>query len=220
MSTATLTRTPVAEVDAWERLRASPLWRAGGVLRARLLDAAGLAALCTEADVQHARASEPRSATPAREDTRRGDPARWLETAPGGPALATFLAAPATIRLLRQLTGLPFVPSGPQGTYSYYRRAGHHLDVHRDIEVCDLAVITCLRDEGAGADAGTLEVYPDRWREPTSQVRRTASIGARPVAVAPGESVVLLGGVIPHRVPALEEGRIRIVTPLCYRVAT
>jgi hypothetical protein len=213
-------RSPGPVADAWARLQRSPLWRAGGVLRTRLLDATGLAVLCTEADVQHAQASEPRSHGPVAEDTRRGDPARWLETAPGGPALAAFLAAPATLALLRRLTGLPFVPSGPQGTYSYYRRAGHHLDVHRDIDVCDLAVITCLRDEGAGADAASLEVYPDRWQEPTSRVRRTAEVGAQPVILAPGESVVLLGGVVPHRVPKVAAGRIRIVTPLCYRVAT
>jgi hypothetical protein len=211
---------PAPVADAWARLQRSTLWRAGGVLRTRLVDARGLAALCAEADVQHARATEPRSDAPADEDSRRGDPARWLETAPGGPVLAAFLAAPPTLALLRQVTGLPFVPSGPQGTYSYYRRAGHHLDVHRDIEVCDLAVITCLRDEGAGVDAAGLEVYPDRWRTPTSQVRGTAAVGARPVAVPPGESVILLGGVVPHRVPPVGPGRLRIVTPLCYRVAS
>jgi hypothetical protein len=211
---------PAPEADAWARLQRSLLWRAGGVVRAQLLDAWWLAALCAEADVQHAEATEPRSRVPAHEDTRRGDPARWLETAPGGPVLAAFLAAPATLALLREVTGLPFVPSGPQGTYSYYRRAGHHLDVHRDIDVCDLAVITCLRDEGASADARGLEVYPSRWGEPTSQVRRSAEVGAQPITVAPGESAVLLGGVVPHRVPPLGAGRIRVVTPLCYRVAT
>jgi hypothetical protein len=131
----------------------------------------------------------------------------------------TDLAAPTILALLRRVTGLPFVPSGPQGTYSYYRRAGHHLDVHRDIDGCDLAVIACLRDEGGRAGAGALEVYPERWREPTSEVRRTAHVGAQPVTVPPGESSVLLGGVVPHRVPPVAAGRIRIVTPLCYRVA-
>jgi hypothetical protein len=209
-----------APVDAWSRLQASMLWRAGGVLRTRLLGTAGLAALQREADVQHAQATEPRSTRSTDEDTRRGNPARWLETAPGGPQLAAFLAAPATIALLHRVTGMRFVPSGPQGTYSYYRRAGHHLDVHRDIDVCDLAVITCLRDEGGGPGGGALEVYPDRWTEPTSQVRRTPTSGARTVRVEPGESVILLGGVVPHRLPPMAPGRIRIVAPLCYRVGT
>lgn len=206
--------------DPWVLLRASSLWRSGGLVRTRLTDPAVLTALQREADAQHRFATEVHREAPVDEDTRRGDPARWLESAPGGRHLAAFLAAPTTLHLLRTVTGLPFVPSGQHGSYSYYRRAGHHLGVHRDVDICDLAVITCLRDEGARPGDRALEAYPDRWSEPVSHVRADPARGARPVPLAPGESAVLLGGLVPHCVPPVGPGRVRVVAPTCYRVAT
>jgi hypothetical protein len=201
-------------------LARSPLVRAGGAVRTRLLREGGRAALLREARARHAVAEEALVLEHDGEQDRGGAPDRWLESAVGGPRLAAFLHAPPTLALLRRLTGLDWTPSGAEGTYSYYRRAGHHLGLHRDVDECDLAVITCIQAAGpATDDAGVLVLYPGRAKEPLSAIRAEPMRGAVPVRLASGESLVLLGGAIPHRVLPLGEGHLRIVAPLCYRVA-
>ena len=36
------------------------------------------------------------------------------------------------------------------------------------------------------------------------------------VDLAVGDSLVLLGGHVPHRLPALGAGQVRVVAPLCF----
>lgn len=201
-----------------KRLARSPLVQHGGLLRTRLLDTAGLAALVRDAEASHASATE--ALRPEPDPDERGDPDRWLESAPGGAPLEAFLrSGPVTDALVRA-TGAPWEPAGP-GSWSYYRRAGHHLGVHRDLAVCDLAVITCVVDERpdtAEHPGGLLRLWPGRVRDGLAAIRADPR-GAIDVRLEAGETILLLGGIVAHQVLPLGPGHVRIVAPLCYQVA-
>jgi len=162
-----------------------------------------------------------RTVQPDGEEHRGGAPDRWLESAVGGPELATLYASAVLARLLLDVTDLRWLPSGGQGTFSYYRRPGHYLGLHRDVDECDLAVIVCVSDEYASdpGTAGTLCVYPQRTREPLSAIRATPKDGALHIRVRPGEAAILLGGIVPHRVIGVGNAHERVVAPLCFGVA-
>jgi hypothetical protein len=186
-----------------------------------LLDGTSLARLAAEAGGACARAETFRTLVHDGEEHRGGAPDRWLESAVGGHELAALYASPKLAELLLSLTTLRWSPSGGQGTYSYYRRPGHYLGLHRDVDECDLAVIVCLAEEYASdpGAAGTLCLYPQRTHEPLSALRATPDDGALYIRVRPGEAAVLLGGVVPHRVIAMGEAHERVVAPLCFSVA-
>jgi hypothetical protein len=219
---ATLTATG-AGIDPrrriWDALRASPLVRAGGAVTAGLLDAPTLDALRDEALACGASAEMVYVAAPRDEDRRRGDPDRWLDMAAGGPVLQAFYRNPGILGLLSELTGICWTTSGGQGSYSYYRRPGHYLGLHRDIDECDLAIITCVQDDlpTRAGTSGMLCLYPGRTGERLSGIRRSASEGAILLRVPPGASLILLGGLIPHTLLPVAAGHTRIVAPLCYR---
>ena len=207
---------------ATEVLAASPLMAAGGWTVGELLGARARAALAVEARRSHA-AGATRAQLDASpdEDLRRGNPARRLESAPGGGTLQALYTAPVLHAWLRELTGLAWVPSGGLGTYSYYRREDDHLGIHRDVDECDLAVIACVAEAGAPTSglAGTLSLWPDRAGERLSEIRAAPAAGRVTVRLAPGQSIVLLGGIVPHAVEPLVAGHVRIVAPLCFRAA-
>jgi len=210
--------TPAAQARRFgavrHRLRKSPLVRGGCLLRTRLLDSADLAALVRDAQASHLRAVEARVAAPPTDS--RGDPDRWLESAPGGRALESFLHSPGVLDALVRATGLSWQPAGP-GSWTYYRREGHHLGLHRDLAVCDLAVITCVIDEGPQhGNGGLLRVWPTRARASLAEIRRDP-VGAVDIRVRPGETVLLLGGLVAHQVLPLGPNHVRIVAPLCYQ---
>jgi hypothetical protein len=155
------------------------------------------------------------------EDERRGNPARRLESAPGGPGLQALYTASVLHAWLRRLTGLDWVPSGGQGTYSYYRQPHDFLGVHRDVDECDLAVIACVEDTGAPAAglAGSLSLWPERTADRLSEIRRRPAPGRVTVRLTPGQAIVLLGGQVPHALEPLAAGHQRVVAPLCFRAA-
>ena len=201
-----------------ERLVRSALADCGGGAVTPLLDEGGLAVLRTEALASQSRAV---ATTVVRHDgaERGGSPDRALEWAPGGPALHALYHHTGVRDLLAALTDVEWAPSGTEGTYSYYCGPGHHLGLHRDVEECDLALVVCVVDERAeaGGDAGALCVYPTRAHEPLAQIRATPERGAAHLRAAPGEAVVLLGGLVPHRLPPAGGRHLRVVAPLCYR---
>jgi hypothetical protein len=203
------------------RLGRTLLARLGGSVRASLLDDRTLAALREEAAHQAGHARQMLVARPLIGDGYRGDPDRWLDSAPGGPALRAFYHAPNVLELLRSLTGLSWRTTGEAGSFSYYRRPGHHLGLHRDIETCELAVITCLRDDrpSPGSAGGVLCLYPSRSAEPLADIQGSLDTGPVEVRLAPGQSMVLLGGIVPHRLTPVTQDQARIITPLCYRTA-
>ncbi|MFP5361347.1 MAG: hypothetical protein ACLGI5_01300 [Thermoleophilia bacterium] len=202
-------------------LRRSPLGAAGGWIVAPLLGERAVAALARDAARAHAAgATEARLDKSPDDDHRRGNPARWLEWAAAGPALRAFYSAPLLPTWLQRLTGLDWVRTGDLPSYSYYRRPGHFLGVHRDIDTCDLAIITCIADDGAAADAiaGTLSLWPGRSGDPIAAVRADPDDGRVTVRLRPGEAIVLLGGMIPHALEPLGPRHTRITSPLCFHL--
>ncbi len=181
-----------------------------------LLGPRATAALAREAYVRHADAQLSRvvhhSAPPPH------DPSRWFETSVGGPALRAFYTAPAVLNALRTVTGSGWRPSGEDGSYSYYRREGHFLGIHLDVDECKLALITCFHEEGAPSEgqSGALELWPERVGEPLAAIEADPEPGRVTVRLRPGESIVLLGGLAPHRFTATGPGHVRITAPLCY----
>ena len=194
------------------RLARSPLVRHGGVLTTRILGSAQLAALAADAWSSHANAAESRREVPSDD---RGDPDRWLESATGDDALQQFAASEAVIDALVRATGVPWEPAGP-GSWSYYRQEGHYLGLHRDLAVCDVAVISCVVDQGARPSSGLLRAWPTRARESLETLRADPGRGVD-LRLRAGETVILLGGVVPHCVTPLDAGHLRIVAPLCYQ---
>lgn len=196
-------------------LAESLLVRRGGVLVGRLAGPADLVRLRSDATHAHSQALEVKVDHPD-SSGQRGDPDRWLESAPGGAAQQDFARSVAVIDALRRVTGVDWEPAGP-GSWSYYRRAGHHLGVHRDLAVCDLAVITCVVSVEGSANLGTLRLWPTRAHESLEHIREHPT-GAVDLHVAAGDTVILLGGVVPHQVLPMGPGQVRIVAPLCYQV--
>ena len=195
----------------------SPLAAHGGAAVIRLLDDAAVANLSSEALARHSDAVVQEVCCPGEEFERRGDPDRWLETATGGPLLQSFYDSELARNTIAGLTGVRWRTAGGLGTFSYYRRAGHHLGLHRDLELCDLAVITCVYDDaGDKTSSGVLRLYLSRTNE-TLEAIRADDRGGVHVRLSPGESLVLLGGVIAHKLLPMRPGHTRIVAPLCYQ---
>ena len=152
------------------------------------------------------------------EEVRGGAPARHFSSVPGGPVQEAFYQSPAMLKLLRELCNVMLTPLGGRGTYSFYAQPGDYLAIHRDIESCDVAVITCLYNapqlDGCG---GALCLYPARLFEPLSVVRSTPDDGAVLISLEPGQTIIMFGGIIPHTLLPVSAGQTRIVSVLCYR---
>lgn len=202
-----------------EHIARSPLMQRGGfeVLEG-LLDEHILNLLLGEAVEVMAHAHDNDVPFSDDEELRGGNPARHFLSSTAGPWQGGFSHAPWMLALLRELCGPTLRPSGEVGTYSYYARAGDHLDLHRDIETCDVAVISCLHDIPGPMDGGMLGLYPERMHEPLSAIRADPDQGMLKLRLAPGETLIMFGGLIPHIVLPVTEGQSRIVSLLCYQV--
>lgn len=152
-------------------------------------------------------------------DERGGSPARRFLSAGGGTVQQSFYRSEWMLRFLTGLAGGNVTPTGEMATFSYYVRPGDHIDVHRDVEECDLAVITCLLDSAPERVDGSLCVYPDRMGERVREIRETRDRGFDRVHLAPGQTIVLLGGIVPHRLDPVGAGQQRVVSVMCYSVA-
>jgi hypothetical protein len=202
-----------------ESIAGSPLLRRGGfMVLDDLLNPAALRSL-REESARHLR--QAAVAQVARSDNaagRGGNPARCFWQASGGAAQDDFYRHPRIAALLGNLCGAPVTTTGHRGTFSYYTRPGHHLALHLDIETCDVSLITCVYATAAGQRG--LYAYPARRHEPLFSIRATPRDGLTPVALRPGQSVALLGGIVPHCVLPLSAGQVRVVSVLCYRALT
>ena len=155
---------------------------------------------------------------PDTEEIRGGAPRRSFLNSSGGEFQRAFYNSPWMRDLLRSLTTPTVEPTGGNGTYTFYAREGDFLDVHRDIIACDVAVITCLRNEGVGVDtSGELCLYPGRLDEPISSIRARPDDGAIKVRLEERQTIVMYGGIIPHALLPMSNGHRRIVSVLCYR---
>ncbi len=197
----------------------SPLLINGGYcIYAGLPDPYTFDALYSEARELYPTARNQQSWESDTEEGRGGKPRRSLLTSTGGPIQDAWYASGHLRRFLSSQLGLAAVPSGNRGSYSYYARPADFLDLHRDVETCDVAVITVLHDTSDLADpGGGLTLYPGRIREPLSAIRERPQEGATLVKLAPGQTIVMFGGVVPHRLVPVAEAQLRIISVLCFR---
>ena len=153
------------------------------------------------------------------QEVRGGRPARRFLSASGSHAQTAFYHDSGVIKFLRTICNAPVLPTGSTGAYTYYARPGDHLALHRDIETCDIAVVTCLLDRhNTGSCGGLTRLYPWRQTEPLSQIRASAHLGAISVRVLEGQTMVMFGGLVPHAIMPLGVGELRIISALCYQV--
>lgn len=150
---------------------------------------------------------------------RGGQPARKLSSAPGGPCLEAFNHDSYVLDSLEQIVGRPVSPSGSQGTFSYYVKEGDHLALHRDILVCDLAVINSLYDDTPpDSQDGVLAIYSDRKDEKLAEITQTPLEKRKLVKLKEGQTIVMLGGIVPHMVLPMTSNFKRIISVNCYKV--
>jgi hypothetical protein len=153
------------------------------------------------------------------EEMRGGSPARGFWSVGGGGVQTALYGAEWFLTALGEITGLTVEPTGFRATYTYYMRAGDHLGIHRDVEECDVAAISCLHDDGADrTESGLLCLYPERTSETLSVLRSTPERGAVRVRLAPAQTIVMFGGYVPHAVLPLESAHIRVVSVMCFRL--
>jgi len=172
--------------------------------------------LLTEAVARYEESIESLARTSDDEPWRGGSPARRFLSANGGPVQDSILQAPGFSGALAELCGITVRPSGGRGTFTYYARPGDHLAIHRDVEQCDLAVITCLHETHPTLTAGKLAIYRGRTAEPLQAIRATPEDGCRPLPLPPGQTALLFGGIVPHQILPLAQGQLRVVSILCF----
>lgn len=164
-------------------------------------------------------ASDQESREPDHEEIRGGTPQRKLLSSGGGIVQDAFYRTRWLSEFLSNECQLHIHPSGTRGSYSYYARPGDFLGIHRDIETCDIALISVLHDNSSPDEqGGTLIMYPDRLQEPLSYIRNNPSTGAVGLKLMPGQTIVLLGGIVPHQILPVTQEQIRIISILCFQV--
>jgi hypothetical protein len=152
------------------------------------------------------------------EEIRGGAPRRKFLSSAGGNFQREFYHSKWLIDFLRGLTTPLLRPTGDYGTFSHYSRPGDFLEIHRDIEACDVAVITCLKNvPGNYEKGGNLCLYPDRTGELLSEIRTAPQTGAHPIFLRESETIVFYGGIVPHALLPVSENQKRIVSVLCYQ---
>ena len=201
----------------WRRLAHSPLLQRGGLaLFEGLFDAPVTQALWAESRQGPRRSDlQPPGDT---EQVRGGAPARQLSSVAGGALQQSLYGHPELLALLAQQVGSPVRPCGERASYSVYDSTGAHLDLHRDVPGCDLALIACLQDSHAQAAGGATDIWFDDALTPLGVLREGG--GGRPtrVALQPGQQMLLHGGLLPHRIRPLEAGRQRVVSLMCFEI--
>ena len=196
----------------------SALMARGGFAVAPLLyGVRGVQSLLDEAISCYPHSTESNTSVEDTEELRGGNPARRFLSCGAGPVQDHYYHAPEILQFLRDITKLDILTTGARGTYTYYVRPGDFLSVHRDVRTCDLAVVTCLMDTATPEEGGgMMDIYPQRTREPLSEIRATPRNGRISIRLQPGETIVLLGGLVPHAITPVGKAQKRIVSVLCY----
>jgi hypothetical protein len=193
--------------------------RCGGYAVTRsLLTETQLLALREDAGARAAHAVRMRLDESRDCEGRGGQPARAYRYAEGTALQHGIVTGPAFIGALTELVGLRLETLGA-GTYSFYDEEGDFLALHRDVEACDAALITCLGN-GPHRGGGLLRLHP-RLADPSVRVIDVlprANHAAIDLDLTPGESALLLGGIIPHEVTPTVADQRRVVSIACYRI--
>lgn len=201
-----------------EEILQSPLMRRGGFdVFSGITDEFITQSLLAEATRQQSLMSESFIAENDPEEIRGGSPRRRFRSSPGGDFQREFYHSAWLIDFLRGLTTRFLQPTGAFGTFSYYSREGDFLEIHRDILTCDVAVISCLKNQSAGAgDGGNLCLYPSRTGELLSEIKAAPEKDARLIKLEESQTLVMYGGIVPHALLPVTENQERIVSILCF----
>jgi hypothetical protein len=140
-----------------------------------------------------------------------------LGSGPGGPALDAWYRSPSLRAAISELCGTGLWPTGNRGSYSYYTRPGDHLDLHVDVERCDVTVIAVLQDSTSPEDpGGELATWQTHIGRPLWEVRSSGAQPTSTVRAPVGSTIVILGGLLPHAVLPLGPTGTRVIAPLCF----
>jgi hypothetical protein len=195
----------------------SRLFAVGGYLVVSgLFDEETLQGMRAEADLARVEAERMLVADSDGTEGRGGFPARAYRSGTGRDLHWGLHGCQQMAETLSRVSGVTVSPTGC-GTYSYYEQTGDFLAVHRDVLQCDIAVITSLTSCAMDVSTGELVVYPEFIREPLSVVRAAGRGAGTSVPLDRGQSIILLGGIVPHEVAPTCAGQERIVAINCYR---
>jgi hypothetical protein len=151
------------------------------------------------------------------EDRKAGARIKRL-VARGGAPQCVLYHDPEMHSFLSVETGLSLAPSGSHGIYAYYVRNNDFIGLHRDTSPFDVELITSLYDTHPDNEQGSLAIYPTRTTESCESISKTSKKGKEIIKLKPGQSMLILGGVIPHRVVPVFADQIRIVSSLSFSV--
>ena len=184
--------------------------------------------LCSEALLQEldlrkefrGRRILPASLNPTFSEDRRAGARIKRFLARGGEAQYGLFHCSTLLDRLSAEVGLAVKPSGSHGIYAYYICGGDFIGVHRDTHPLDVELITCLFDTHPEYEAGSLGIYAGRTTESCASISKNIRRGQELVKLLPGQSLLLLGGVLPHRVLPVLPDQLRIVSSLSFSIAS
>ena len=62
-------------------------------------------------------------------------------------------------------------------------------------------------------------LWPERAEEPLSAIRADPGRGAVLRRLGPGQTLLLMGGMVPHALLPVRSGQLRFISVLCFRVS-
>ncbi len=200
------------------RLRRSTLLHAGGYgIYPRLIEPKWIAGMLAEAMAGGQRIDQVASGNDT-EDIRGGHPARQIACVEGGPKQDELFGSVALQSFVANEVKLPIRSCGMRASYSIYAGPQAHLDIHRDVPGCDLALITCLYDSNPLAGEGAVDLWLDDLTTPLREIRANVERRRSRLALLPGDSLLIHGGMIPHRIPPPGTDRLRVVSLMCFEI--
>ena len=144
---------------------------------------------------------------------RGGEPARKYRATAAGVCQYGIFSSKGMVEAIAEICGCAVTSSGT-GSYSYYHEVGDYLGLHRDIELCEVATITCLEDDGPEGRGG-LRAYPEYVGRPLAAIYEECPRGLE-VGARAGDTIVIAGGMVPHEVTPVVEGQRRTVALACF----
>lgn len=182
----------------------------------RLFSIIDYRALTNEAELLYAYVKEQKVYQPDIKN-RGGMPARKLKSVGGGRVQTSLYHSQELIDYMSQKTNSKITQSGKRGTFSYYTEVGDFLDTHRDRNICDLTLITCLiNDLDSHSGSGTLYLYDKRIEENIHSIYQDRMWGYKTIFLQAGESILIKGGVLPHGVNPLLQNGMRCISAMCF----